>query len=94
MELTVGYLRKVMKDLDDDIILAHLGECSNSSFEPFMGVKRLILVKDKGEKNGWEGRRFLVINSMGTHFTGKGAQKSVEPIAYFDNRTFDKTDKE
>lgn len=88
MELTVGYLKKVLEKLDDEVIIAHLGECSNDSFEPFTGVKRLLLVQDKGQKNGWGGKTFLVVNKMGTNFTGKGQQKSLKEIAHFDERTF------
>lgn len=88
MELTVGYLKKVLEKLGDDVVIAHLGECSNDSFEPFTGVKRLLLLQDKGEKNGWGGRTFLAVNKMGTHFTGKGEQKSLKEIDYFDDRTF------
>lgn len=91
MELTVGYLKKVLEKLDDDVVIAHLGECSNDSFEPFTGVKRLLLLQDKGEKYGWDGKTFLTVNKMGTHFTGKGKQKSFKEIDYFDDRTF--TDK-
>lgn len=88
MELTVGYLKKVFEKLEDDVVIAHLGECSNQSFEPFTGIKRLLVLKDKGEKYGWNGRTFLAINNMGTHFTGKGKQSSLAEIGFFDQRTF------
>lgn len=88
MELTVGYLKKVLENVDDDVVIAHLGECSNQSFEPFTGVKRLLLLKDNGKKGGWGGRTFLTINSMGTHFTGNGEQASFTTIKYFDDETF------
>lgn len=91
MELTVGYLKKVIKDLPDNAVLAHLGECSNQKFEPFMGVKRLMLVKDQTEDKSWGGRTFLVINVMGTHWTQKGQQESLTPTGeYFDGITFKK----
>lgn len=89
MELTVGYLKKVLKNLDDNITIAHLGECSNEKFEPFTGVKRLLVVKDKTKSKEWGGRTFLVINVMGTHFTQEGEQKSLTPTGtYFDRDTF------
>lgn len=88
MELTVGYLKKVLDKLSDDVIIAHLGEYGNDSFEPFMGVKRLLLLKDNGGKMGWNGRTFLAINNMGTHFTGNGSQATLAEIGHFDARTF------
>lgn len=88
MELTVGYLRKVIEKLEDDVVIAHLGECSNDSFEPFTGIKRLLLLQDDGKKGGWNGKTFLAVNSMGTHFTRKGQQASLIEIDHFDDRTF------
>lgn len=88
MELTVGYLKKVLEKLEDDVVIAHLGECSNDSFEPFTGVKRLLLLQDKGEKYGWGGRKFLTVNKMGTHFTGRGKQSSFVQTDHFDAETF------
>ena len=89
MELTVGYLKKVLKDLPDNMTIAHLGECSNQSFEPFTGVKRLIVVEDRTKEKSWGGRSFLVINKMGTHWTQKGKQEPLTATGkYFDDRTF------
>lgn len=91
MELTVGYLKKVLKNLPDNVVIAHLGECSNRSFEPFTGVKRLLVVKDETESKEWGGRTFLVINVMGTHFTKEGEQKYLTPTGvHFDRDTFKK----
>lgn len=67
MELTVGYLKKVLAKLDDDVILADLR--FGNEVEPFMGVKRLLVVECSDRKMGWGGRKFLVINNMGTHWS-------------------------
>lgn len=71
MELTVGDLRKIIADLPDDVILAHLGY-GNSSFSPFLTIKRLLLLKGD---HTWGDRTFLTINGMGSHFTENGEHK-------------------
>jgi hypothetical protein len=88
MELTVGYLKKVLEKLDDDAILAHL-DYSNKDFKPQFCIKRLLVVKDESEHKGWGGHTFLVINGMGSHFTGEGEQKGLKFTGvYFDDETF------
>lgn len=70
MELTVGKLKQIIKDLPDDVILADLG-IGNDSFDAKTNVKRLLLLNDMEQ----EGRQYLTINSMGSHFTQVGDQK-------------------
>ena len=77
MILTVGKLRKIIENLDNDIILGDL-KLGNRNFEPFDNLKRMILLSTEDHK-------FLVINSQGSHFTGEGNQ---EPLKY-DNIYFD-----
>lgn len=88
MELTVGYLKKVLEQLDDNIVLAHL-DYSNRAFKPQLGVKRLLVLKDESERKEWGGKTFLVINGMGSHFTGEGEQAPLKFTGvYFDEDTF------
>ena len=86
MELTIGKLKQIIADLPDDTLLATL-EYGNDNFRPFVGIKRVLLLRDK-ESN----KDFLTINSMGSHFTGEGHQKSLEyvPGNYWDYTTFQK----
>lgn len=70
MQLTVGILKQVIKDLPDNVILASL-RIGNDEFDPFLSVKRLIILQDK------QGNEYLTINEMGSHFTGKGNQDSL-----------------
>lgn len=84
MELTVGYLKKVLERLDDNVILAHL-DYSNRAFKPQLSVKRLLLLEDKDK----DGRKYLTINGMGSHFTGEGDQNFLKFTGiYFDEDTF------
>lgn len=84
MELTVGYLKKVLERLDDDVILAHL-DYSNRAFKPQLAVKRLLLLEDKDK----DGRKYLTINGMGSHFTGQGEQDFLKFTGvYFDEDSF------
>lgn len=88
MELTVGYLKKVLEKLDDNVVLANLG-MSNKDFEPFLFEKRLLVLQDISETKQWGGRTFLTINGMGSHFTGNGLQKELRFTGvYFDAETF------
>ena len=90
MEITIGYLKKVISEIEkccpnsDDIILADLS-FSNEDFKPFMNAKRLLLLKGS---NGWENRTFLAHNGMGSHFTQKGKQSELKYIGYFDEDNF------
>lgn len=68
MELTVGILKKIIEDLPDDTIVADLG-IGNDKFHPFFCLKRLLLLKNMAD-----GKTFLTINQMGSHFTQKGEQ--------------------
>lgn len=77
MQLTVGYLKKVLAQLDDDIVLAHLGT-GNNKFDPFMFEKRLLVLKDESETKEWGGKTFLAINGQGSHFTGEGEQQGLK----------------
>jgi hypothetical protein len=72
MELTVGVLRKVIKDLPNDIILGTL-KVGNGEFDPFLSLKRLMLLQDQ-----IDGHQYLTINEMGSHFTGEGYQKNLK----------------
>ena len=90
MEITIGYLKKVIAEIEksvpnsDDIILADL-EYGNDNFNPFQNAKRLLLLK--GGK-GWSNQTFLTHNGMGSHFTNKGEQSDLKYIAYFDEDEF------
>ena len=68
MELTIGKLKQIIKDLPDDVILADLGY-GNDRFHRFCNLKRLLLLLDTED-----GQRYLTINSMGSHFNGTGEQ--------------------
>ena len=72
MILTIGKLKEIIKDLNDDIVLADL-EIGNDDFEKMTGIKRLILLEEKDT-----GKQFLTINRMGSHFTGRGNQKNLK----------------
>lgn len=88
MELTVGYLKKVLELVDDDVVLANL-EYGNNEFEAFNQVKRLILLKDISHKGReWGGKMYLTINGMGSHFTKEGDQRHFTVIRHFDDETF------
>lgn len=75
MELTIGTLKQIIKDLPDEVLLADL-QIGNSEFSPFISLKRLILLEDIRD-----GQQFLTINSMGSHFTGEGEQKNLKYIS-------------
>lgn len=72
MTLTLGVLKAIIQGLDDDIILADLG-FGNANFKTFTGVKRVILLENKENK-----QKYLTINSMGSHFTGSGDQEHLK----------------
>lgn len=90
MEITIGYLKKVIVEIEksvpnsDDIILADLG-FSNEDFKPFQNAKRLLLLKSG---KGWGNRIYLTHNGMGSHFTQKGKQSDLRYIAHFDRDEF------
>lgn len=87
MDLTVGKLKKILSDLDDNIILADM-EYFNDQFHPFIGIKRLLVLKDESENKTWGGHTFLTINNQGSHFTGEGEQKHLKYTGvYFDEKT-------
>lgn len=73
MELTVGLIKQIIKDLPDDVVLADLGY-GNTKFNPFNNLKRILLLKADGD---WENKTYLTINGMGSHFSGEGEQKSL-----------------
>ena len=62
MELTIGKLREIIKELPDEVIMADLDH-GNNSFTPHLGIKRVLLLKDSS------GKQYLTINRMGAHFT-------------------------
>ncbi len=78
MELTVGKLREIIKDLDDNVMLADLGRCSNYDFRPYAAVKRVYLLQFT------TGEQYLTINTLGTHFTGEKEQVGLKIIKHFD----------
>jgi len=85
MELTIGALRKIIEGLPDDTILADLG-IGNDKFNPFVSVKRLLLLKDTRD-----GQEYLTINSMGSHFSQNGEHKGLIYLSrYWDDETLDK----
>lgn len=88
MELTVGYLKKILSQLDDDVIIADM-EYGNRNFKPHSGIKRLLLLKDESENKNWGGETYLTINGMGSHFTGEKEQKGLVIKDHFDE---DKTE--
>jgi hypothetical protein len=71
MELTIGILKKIIKDLPDDAILADL-QIGNDKFHAFTHLKRVILLKDITDN-----KEYLTINSMGSHFNQKGEQSKL-----------------
>ncbi len=73
MELTVGFLKKVIAELDDDVVLAQLK--FNDDFDGVVSVKRLLLL-EAIDDNWGKGKKFLTINEMGSHFTEKTASKN------------------
>lgn len=78
MDLNVGTIREIIKHLPDDVLLATL-ELGNDSFDAFTGLKRVMLMEDKTGAVGYGiGKRFMVINKMGSHFSGEGEQKGLE----------------
>lgn len=88
MELTVGYLKKVLEKLDDDVILATLVH-GNNKFEPFNYEKRLLVLKDTNIDKQWEGKTYLTINGMGSNFSKTGEQQHLDFTGvWFDENTF------
>ena len=88
MELTVGYLKKVLSQLDDNVVIADL-EIGNDKFSPFLNLKRLLVVKDVSENKNLGGHTYLVINSLGSHFSGCDEQKNLEYQGiFFDDESF------
>ena len=77
MELTAGYLKKVLEQVDDDVVLGYLK--FNKDIEVFLSVKRLLLCE-------LDGRKFLMINEMGSHFTGQSGLKFIGE--FWDNESF------
>ena len=73
MELTVGFFKKVLSEIDDDVIIADLG-IGNNKFSPLVNIKRLLLVKDVSFNKNFGGHTYLAINSLGSNFSGKGNQ--------------------
>ncbi len=87
MELTVGVLKQIIKDLPDDVVLSELG-IGNNSFHPFISVKRLLLLQGN---QSWGNQQFLTINSMGSHFTdGASNHKDLQYISHWDETNINK----
>ena len=74
MKLTVAVLKSILNELDDDVVLATL-DYGNGDFKTFSWIKRLLLLEDKVS-----GKKYLTINGMGSHFTGKGEQSHLKYI--------------
>ena len=72
MKLTVETLRSILNEIDDDVVLATL-DYGNGDFKTFSWIKRLLLLTDKTS-----GKKYLTINGMGSHFTGKGEQSHLK----------------
>lgn len=88
MELRVGYLKKVLAKLDENIILADLPH-GTKYFKPFNFVKRLLVLKDVSPNKEWGGETYLSINSMGSDYTGNGEQEGLKYTGvHFDEQTF------
>lgn len=88
MELRVGYLKKVLEKLDENIILADLPH-GTKYFKPFNFVKRLLVLKDVSPNKEWGGETYLSINSMGSDYTGNGEQEGLQYTGvHFDEQTF------
>ena len=84
MELTVGVFKKILDSVDDNVVLGTLS-IGNDSFHPFQSVKRLLVLNGD---DGWENKTFLVINDMGSHFSGEGGQKGLTYAKrHFDENT-------
>lgn len=54
IQLTVGNLKKILEEVDDDVVLADLG-FGNTTFHPFDNVKRVMLLKGNEQ---WNNRTF------------------------------------
>ena len=76
MELSVKRLKEIIEELDEDVILATL-RIGNDDFGTFKNAKRLLLLER-------EGKKYLTINAMGSHFTGEGFQKGLSIVKYWD----------
>jgi len=48
----------------------------------YSNAKRLLILK--GSKS-WSEKTFLTVNNMGSHFTGKGKQKDLFLLGYYDS---------
>lgn len=74
MVLTIKLLKDIISDIDDDVVLADL-TYGNENFKTFSSVKRLLLVKSKTTE-----QKYLAINGLGSHFTGRGDQSELEVL--------------
>lgn len=80
-------MKKILDSLDDDVVLGTLS-IGNDSFDPFLSIKRLLLLQGDG---GWDNKTFLAINGMGSHFSGEGNQRGlIYANRYFDEQTINK----
>ena len=75
MNLNVKTLKIILNELDDDVLLADL-MIGNDDFRPFTMLKRLLLLESNGKK-------YLTINKMGSHFTGEGNQSHLKYAGKF-----------
>lgn len=82
MELTVGVLKEIIKDLPDHAILSYLS--GNHAFHTFMGTKRVLLLQGNLQ---WDNRLFLTINPLGSHFSGQGDHKDLTFTGQFWDQT-------
>ena len=78
MELTVKKLKEIFSQVNDDVLLADL-DFGNDNFYPQNYTKRVLLLEDN------QGRQYLAINRMGSHFTGERTQTGLKVIGYFDD---------
>ncbi|TXI11482.1 MAG: hypothetical protein E6Q68_06060 [Polynucleobacter sp.] len=88
MELTVGFLKRAINGLDDNIVVGQL--IGNSGFKSFSSVKRLIVLRDDSKNKDLGGKTFLVINDQGSHFFKQGGQSDLNYTGtYFDQHSID-----
>lgn len=90
MKLTVGILKKILSELDEDVILADLG-IGNFNFNPYIAVKRLLLLQGN---DSWRKQKFLTINRLGSHWGNESERKEGLEFTgkYWDENTLKASD--
>lgn len=85
MLLTVGQLKKILKDIPDDALFGSMDFANNNEIRLF-AVKRYLLLQEKEDY-------YFVMNNMGTHWDERWGNKgNVKLVVSFDKDTGEKTD--